>query len=226
MGTRVARPGVDRTHYWEHRAVAWDAIAASDLPVLVDAHDGCRREAKEVVQAVRGYEAIGASAIALDDRAVSTGGKHASPEPVLPTGTMESMLRAAAAARRSPDTFLLARTNAGGPSGLEEALRRAERYLSAGADGVHLDALHQPEQIERTGRALGGAPLATTVLADGGSMPWIAPAELHRLGFSMILYPTTVIFGVTRAIQRTLKGLRRVGHCARGAASHGTMTNP
>jgi 2-methylisocitrate lyase-like PEP mutase family enzyme len=57
-------------------------------------------------------------------------------------------------------------------------------------------------------------------------MPWIAPAELHRLGFSMILYPTTVIFGVTRAIQRTLKGLRRVGHCARGAASHGTMTNP
>jgi 2-methylisocitrate lyase-like PEP mutase family enzyme len=56
-------------------------------------------------------------------------------------------------------------------------------------------------------------------------MPWIAPAELHRLGFSMILYPTTVIFGVTRAIRRTLKGLRHVGHCARDAAPHAVTAN-
>jgi 2-methylisocitrate lyase-like PEP mutase family enzyme len=224
MGTRVARPGIDRTHYWEHRALAWDAIAASDLPVLVDLHDH-GHDPTTVAQSVRGYEVIGASALALDDRAVSAAGGRASPGQVLPAGTMESMIRAAAAARRNPETFLLARTSADDPRRLDEALRRAERYLSAGADGVHVDAVHRPEELERTGRALRGAPLAATVLADGAAMPWIAPAELHRLGFSMILYPTTVIFGVTRAIRRTLKGLRHVGHCARDAAPHAVTAN-
>jgi 2-methylisocitrate lyase-like PEP mutase family enzyme len=190
----------------------------------VDLHDH-GHDPTTVAQSVRGYEVIGASALALDDRAVSAAGGRASPGQVLPAGTMESMIRAAAAARRNPETFLLARTSADDPRRLDEALRRAERYLSAGADGVHVDAVHRPEELERTGRALRGAPLAATVLADGAAMPWIAPAELHRLGFSMILYPTTVIFGVTRAIRRTLKGLRHVGHCARDAAPHAVTAN-
>jgi 2-methylisocitrate lyase-like PEP mutase family enzyme len=224
MGTRPARPGVDRTRYWEHRAVVWDAIAASDLPVLVDVQGGCH-DAKQAAQTVRDYEAIGASAIALSDQPRSADGGDASPRQLLPAAPMESMLRAAAAARRDPDTFLLARTGAGDASHLDDALRRAELYLSAGADGVHVDPGRRPEDLERTGRALKGAPLATTILGDGGGTPWVAPAELHRLGFSMILYPTTVIFGVTRAIQRTLKGLRHVGRCARSPVSHGTTSN-
>jgi 2-methylisocitrate lyase-like PEP mutase family enzyme len=221
MGTRPLRPGVDRTRYWEHRAVVWDAIAASDLPVLVDAHAGCN-DPQQAAQTVRDYEAIGASAIALSDQPRPAGGGHASSRPLPPAAPMESMLRAAAGARRSPDTFLLARTAAADADHPDDALRRAERYLSAGADGVHVDAGRRPEDLERTARALRGAPLATTILADGGGMPWVAPADLHRLGFSMILYPTTVIFGVTRAIQRTLKGLRHVGRCARGPVSFGT----
>lgn len=221
LGTRVAPPGVDRTRYWEHRAIVWDAIAASELPVLVDVQDGHRDE-REVAQTVRGYEAIGASAILLEDRGVPGCRGHTVPRQVLPTEVMESKLRAAAAARRNPDTFLLARTDAGDPNNLDEALRRAERYISAGADGVSIDAVHHPEALERTSRALKGIPLATTILGDGGSTPWIAPEEIHRLGFSMILYPTTVIFGVARAIQRTLKGLRHLGRATRGAASHAT----
>jgi 2-methylisocitrate lyase-like PEP mutase family enzyme len=209
----VARAGAGRGREWEHRAVVWDAIAASELPVLVDVHYD-QADVKDVAQSVRGYEEIGASALLLEDHAVPAGRGHAVPRQVLPAGAMESRLRAAAAARRSPDTFVLARTDAGTTNGLDEALRRAERYLSAGADGVHVDAVHDPADLERTGRALKGAPLATTILTEGGSTPWVTPAELYRLGFSMILYPTTVIFGVTRAIQRTLKGLKHVGRCA------------
>src|SRR5262249_8337937 len=36
----------------------------------------------------------------------------------------------------------------------------------------------------------------------GGRTPWIDPKELKALGYSILLYPTTVIFRVTPAIQK------------------------
>jgi 2-methylisocitrate lyase-like PEP mutase family enzyme len=90
---------------------------------------------------------------------------------------------------------------------LDEALRRADLYLKAGSDGVYVEALHSIEELERTGSVLKGALLATSILEGGGETPWIDPKELYRLGFSMILYPTSVIFRVTRAIQRALEDL-------------------
>jgi 2-methylisocitrate lyase-like PEP mutase family enzyme len=47
-----------------------------------------------------------------------------------------------------------------------------------------------------------------TILEGGGKTPWTAPDELASLGFSMILYPTTVLFRITRTIQRALADLR------------------
>ncbi|WP_053239810.1 hypothetical protein [Pleomorphomonas koreensis] len=38
--------------------------------------------------------------------------------------------------------------------------------------------------------------------------PWLDPADFRALGYAMILYPTTVLFGVTKAIERTLDNLR------------------
>jgi 2-methylisocitrate lyase-like PEP mutase family enzyme len=121
---------------------------------------------------------------------------------------MEAKLRAAVAARRHPETFILARTDARVPLSLDEALRRAERYLKAGADGVYVEAVTSREELEQTGRALKGAALATTILEGGGKTPWGDPVELHRLGFSMLLHPTTVLFRFTRAIQKALEDLK------------------
>ena len=33
-----------------------------------------------------------------------------------------------------------------------------------------------------------------------GKTPWIAPDQLRQMGFSMVLYPTTVLFQMTHAI--------------------------
>jgi 2-methylisocitrate lyase-like PEP mutase family enzyme len=49
-------------------------------------------------------------------------------------------------------------------------------------------------------------PLATTILEGGGRTPRIDPKELKALGYSMLLYPTTVIFHVVRAIQKAVEG--------------------
>jgi methylisocitrate lyase len=39
--------------------------------------------------------------------------------------------------------FILARTDAIAPEGLDKALERAEKYLKAGADGVYLEGVEK-----------------------------------------------------------------------------------
>jgi len=206
VGAHFAYPDIDMTHYGENSMVIRNIISASSLPVLVDADDGYG-DAKNVWRTVQGYEEMGASAIFIEDQVAPKRCGHMANKQVVSAETMVSKLQAAAAARRNPDTFILARTDARDPLGLDEALRRAELYIKAGADGVYVEALHSIEELERTGNVLKGSPLATSILEGGGKTPWIDPEELYRLGFSMILYPTSVIFRVTRTIQRALEDL-------------------
>ena len=42
------------------------------------------------------------------------------------------------------------------------------------------------------------------MLVGGGKSPILTPTELHKLGFMMVLYPTTILFSVTKAIEKAL----------------------
>ena len=50
--------------------------------------------------------------------------------------------------------------------------------------------------------------MTTTILERGGQTPWTPPRLMHELGFSMILYPTSLLFRLTRAIQVGLIALK------------------
>jgi 2-methylisocitrate lyase-like PEP mutase family enzyme len=181
-------------------------IGASSLPVLIDGDDGYG-DVKNVTRTIRGYEAIGASAIFIEDQQAPKRCGHMGGKRVVPLEVMQQKVRAAAAARSDPNTFLLARTDAIEPEGLSAALHRAESYLEAGADGVYLEGPRKIEEIEEIGRKFKGVPLATSVLERGGQTPWLAPDEFKALGFTMILYPTSVLFRATHAIERELSDL-------------------
>ena len=120
---------------------------------------------------------------------------------------MAAKLRAAAAARHNPDTFLIARTDARAVHGLDEALRRAELYLAAGADGVFVEAPQTLDELARIGRAFRGVPQLANML-EGGRTPILPASELFRLGFAMIAYPTSLIFRVARTIEKALRSSR------------------
>ena len=207
VGSRFAYPDIDLAQYGENSAVMRDTIAASNLPVLVDADDGYG-DVKNVTRVVQGYEAMGASAIFLEDQLAPKRCGHMAGKRVVSAETHVAKIRAAVAARHNSETFIMARTDARAPLGLDEALRRAELYVKAGADGVYVEAVQSIEELERTARALHGVPLATSILEGGGRTPWMDPKDLKALGYSMVLYPTTVIFQVTRAIQKAVEGLK------------------
>ena len=67
---------------------------------------------------------------------------HIAGKDVIPAAEMEAKIRAVTQNRMNPDTFILARTDARDVHGLDEAYRRAERYLAAGADGIFIESPH------------------------------------------------------------------------------------
>lgn len=207
VGARHGLPDIDLTRFAEQSAGVQDIISACSLPVLVDADDGYG-DVKNVTHTVASYEAMGVAAIFLEDQVSPKRCGHMSGKRVIPAEIMEERIRAAAAARQSDDFFLIARTDAREPEGLDSALRRAERYVKAGANGIYVEAPKSVKELEQIGKALPGVPQMTNMFEGDKETPWVTPKELGKLGFSMILYPTTLLFRVVRCLERALKDLK------------------
>jgi 2-methylisocitrate lyase-like PEP mutase family enzyme len=207
-GARFGYPDMDLSRLGEKSEAVREILRAVDLPVLVDADDGYG-DAKNVTHTVHVYEEMGASALFIEDQKAPKRCGHMAGKEVIPAKEMVSKLKAAVAARSHRDSlFVIARSDALEPNGLLDALKRAEMYLNAGVDGLYIEGPHDEKQMRIIGREFRGVPLAITMLEGGGRTPWTSPAELGELGYSMILYPTTLLFRMTRGIQRGLADLK------------------
>jgi 2-methylisocitrate lyase-like PEP mutase family enzyme len=205
VGSRHGLPDIGLVGLGEMSTGVRDIMAASRLPVLVDGDDGYG-DVKNVARTIRTYEALGASAILLEDQVAPKRCGHMAGKSVIPAEAMAAKLRAAAAAREA-GIFLLARTDARAVHGLDDALRRAELYLKSGADGIFVEAPETPEELARIGSELRHVPQMANML-ESGRTPLLSPAELWKLGFSIVAYPTTLIFRVTRVIEKALAELK------------------
>jgi 2-methylisocitrate lyase-like PEP mutase family enzyme len=205
VGSRYGLPDIGLVGLGEMSAGIRDIIAASRLPVLVDGDDGYG-DVKNVTRTIRCYEQLGAAAILIEDQVAPKRCGHMAGKSVVPADVMATKLRAAVAARES-GIFLIARTDARSVHGLDDALRRAELYLKSGADGVFIEAPEGLDELARIGSEFRHVPQMANML-EGGRTPLASADELFRMGFSIVAYPTTLIFRVTRTIERALADLR------------------
>jgi 2-methylisocitrate lyase-like PEP mutase family enzyme len=207
VGARYAIPDIGLAGFGEISAGIRDILSASRLPVLVDCDTGYG-DVKNVTHTVVRYEAMGVSAILLEDQVAPKRCGHMAGKDVITADHMSQKIRAAVGARRRPDLFIIARTDARAVHGLDDALRRGETYLQAGADGLFIEAPQSVPELERIGRAFAGVPQLANMLEGGGQTPMLPPAELYRMGFGMIAYPTTLIFRVARMLEKALADLK------------------
>jgi 2-methylisocitrate lyase-like PEP mutase family enzyme len=185
-----------------------DIAAASNLPFVADADDGYG-DVKSVARLVAAYEAIGVSGFLVEDQSRDHKQQRADKAAlVVDEAVIEAKLKAAMQARRNPETFIIGRTDAYGPLGLDAALRRAERFLALGVDGVFIAGLRSEEDYQRVGAALKGAYLSAAMF-EGGDTPWLTPAELGAMGFTQVSYPASLILRVVQALRDGLSSLRR-----------------
>jgi 2-methylisocitrate lyase-like PEP mutase family enzyme len=204
VGARFGVPDIGLKSLGDLSLAVRDIMAACELPVLVDADDGYG-DVKNVVQTVHTYERMGVGALFLEDQRWPKRCGHLEGKSVVPVEEHEAKIRAAASERMNRDTFLIARTDARAVTGLDDAMRRAERYLKAGADCIFIEALRTVEELERVGKAFDlqvANPLA------GGVSPILRPEEYYRLGFKILPYGIDLILRVTRTMQLALEDMR------------------
>jgi 2-methylisocitrate lyase-like PEP mutase family enzyme len=205
VGARYGVPDIGLCGLGEISAAMRDIMGASSLPVLIDADDGYG-DVKNVTRTVRIYEQMGASAIFIEDQVSPKRCGHMDGKAVVPVHTMEHKIRAAVAARDSSETFLIARTDARAVEGLDGALRRADRYVRAGADGIFIEAPLSIEELERIGRDV-EVPQFCNMLA-GGRTPILTNHELFQMGFEMVVHGITLVMQAAKLFRESLQAIK------------------
>ena len=216
LAARHALPDLGLAGLGEMAAAIRDTIEPVNIPCLVDGDDGYG-DVKSVTRTVQVLEGIGVAGILLEDqgRENKRPGADAA-QSVVPIGMMLQKIRAALAARTNPDLVILGRTDALGSDGLDEALRRGEKMLQAGADGVFVAGLKTPEQFSRIGRAFKGQWNAAAIFEARGT-PVIGAPELYEMGFSQVVLPNSLILRIVKTIETTLKQFQVYGRGEKGA---------
>ncbi len=207
--SRLGRPDVGLMTLPEMVDNARRIAQAVDIPVVADADTGYGNSIN-VIRTVREYEAAGVSAIHLEDQVMPKKCGHMSGKQVVPAEEMAAKVSAAVAARRSREFLIIARTDARAVEGLESALARARRYREAGADALFVEAPQSVGEIEAVARAFPDVPLLFNY-AEGGRTPPVAHQQLRELGFSLVIFPLSILLAATVAMRSALARIKADG---------------
>jgi 2-methylisocitrate lyase-like PEP mutase family enzyme len=206
IGCRWGLPDLGLASFGEISAAVRDIAGAISLPLIVDADDGYG-DVKNVARTVKTYESMGITAIVLEDQASPKKCGHMSVERrILAVEEAEAKLKTALAVRESPDFGIIARTDARSVEGLDSALERGRRYVALGVDALFVESPLSIDELRSIGESF-TVPLIVNA-AESGKTPILSPEEYRRLGFSMILYPATLLLRMIGTFQRTLTALR------------------
>jgi 2-methylisocitrate lyase-like PEP mutase family enzyme len=198
--TRLGRPDiglVGMSEVAETIALIRDRV---DAHLIVDADTGYGN-ALNVVRTIRIFERAGASAIQLEDQDFPKRCGHLDGKGLIPADEMTGKIKAALDARQSPETLVIARTDAVAVEGFERAIARAALYRDAGADMLFVEAPKTREELARVAKALPGVPLMANMV-EGGKTPALPAAELEAIGFSLVIFPG----GIVRALAHHASG--------------------
>ena len=181
---------------------------ATSLPVLCDADTGFG-ESLNVERTVRLFEAAGVAGIHLEDQQMPKRCGHLSGKSLVEPEAMAAKIRAAVAARRDPDFVIIARTDARGVTGFDDAVKRAKLYLAAGADGIFPESLETAEEFARFAREVPTTLLAN--MTEFGKSQLLDVATLGSLGYRLVLFPLTAFRVAMKAAEETLNEVYRLG---------------
>ena len=213
-GTSVARlgyPDLALATLSEMQESAAAIAAAVEIPVIADADTGYGG-ILNVRRTVRQYERSGVAALHLEDQDFPKRCGHLDDKRVIPVDDMVQKIHAAVDARTDDDFTIIVRTDALAVTGWDDAMRRCEEYIRAGADVLFVEALRTPEEVERAGRSL-EVPLLFNYVETGKS-PLLSAADLERFGFKIAIFPVSALLSATLAVRHTLAELRRLGTTA------------
>ena len=178
-----------------------------DTAVVVDGDTGYGNPLN-VIRTVELFEEAGAAGIFLEDQQWPKKCGHMAGKRVVPAEEWLAKLQAAVDHRDR--LFVVARTDARAVVGLDEACRRAQAAAAIGVDAIFVEAPESTEDMRAIADATPGCTRVANMI-ETGKTPLLTPAELHDLGFNLVVSPLTGLLAATRALARAYELLHQHG---------------
>ena len=213
---RLGLPDAGLISYAEMAAQVRDICAATPIPVIGDGDTGYGN-ALNVERTVRGYAQAGAACVMIEDQLAPKRCGHTKGKLVVDRAEAIDRIRAAAYARdevrrAGGDIMILARTDARGVIGLDDAIWRANAFRDAGADILFDEAPQSESEMARVTKQAPGIHMANMV--EGGKTPIPSMVRLRELGFGLAIFPLTLFSASMRAIEAGLAAMKTERHPA------------
>jgi methylisocitrate lyase len=179
---------------------------AVTIPAIVDADTGFGG-AENVARTIRQLEQAGLAGCHIEDQEFPKRCGHLAGKEVVDVDEMVGKIKAAVRARRYQDFLIIARTDARAVEDFDSAVKRAQRYVEAGADGIFPEALQSNEEFKSFAREI-EAPLLAN-MTEFGKSPLLSFQELSDFGYRMVIFPMSAFRVSMKASDEFLRDLKR-----------------
>jgi methylisocitrate lyase len=183
-------------------------IRAVDVPVIVDVDTGYGNPLT-VWKLVGDLIACGGAGIFLEDQVWPKRCGHMRGKEVISSDDYIQKLRAAITSSANSEFTIVARTDARAPLGLDEAIDRGKMYYKEGADVVFVEAPQSEEELREIPKKI-DAPLLANMI-ENGVTPTFSANELKSMGYSMVVFPLSGLYGSAFAMKKILSDLKKNG---------------
>jgi len=181
---------------------------AVKLPVIADADTGYGNELN-AIRTVREYEKRGVAGLHIEDQGFPKKCGHLEDKVIAPVDDYIAKIRAAVSAKVDPDFLVIARTDSRAVLGFEEAVRRANAALEAGADMAFIEAPQTLEEVMAVPRLVKGPCLLNMVWR--GKTPDLSLSEAEKMGYKLMILPGLLSRTVLGACDAALRDLKAQG---------------
>ncbi len=206
IGSMLAQADMGQCNMRDYAGHYGRICDAVEIPVYVDADTGFGG-VNNVRQMVRAFEVAGVAGLFISDQVFPNRCGYLPGKQVISAEQMLAKVKAALDARRDPDLFIAARTDAAGVEGVESAIARCQLFMEAGADMAKPMGLDTIPEIKRALREIPGPHMATLSQAAGPkarSLP-----ELEAAGVVAATFPSVALFAAANAVRNVLRLLKR-----------------
>ena len=209
-GSLLARPDVGLVQMKDILDISWNIAQAVEIPVMADMDTG-GGNAVNAAWMVERLIPMGLAGMNIEDQVFPKRCGHMAGKEVISAEEMAGKVRACAETRDrlDKDFIINARTDAFAVAGLDEAIRRCNLYLEAGADLAFIDGIRTRTDIEKAVKAVKG-PLSVNLMdaISGMKTELISIPELAKLGVGRVSIPVASIMVAHKALKDFFTALK------------------
>jgi len=205
--TRLGMPDAGLISFSEMAEQVRNICNVTSIPIIFDGDTGYGN-AVNVYRTVRGFADAGAAAIMIEDQKWPKKCCHTKGKDVVEADEANSRIKAAVDASKmnNKDILVMARTDAIATRGLDDAIKRMQKFSELGADILFVEAIKSKEDMKRVIKEVPGHHMIN--LIEDGETPLLEINELEDLGFKIAVFPLTLMSASVKTMQESLQNMK------------------